>query len=48
MLPVAILAGAFVANRFLNVNIIIIILVCAAFGVLDLVRRQRSAKGAAS
>ena len=42
-----ILAGAFVANRFLNVNIIVIILVCATFGVLDLMRRQRSAKGAA-
>ena len=47
VLPVLILAGAFVANRFLNVNIIVIILVCATFGVLDLMRRQRSAKGAA-
>lgn len=46
VLPVLILAGAFVANRFLNVNIIVIILVCATFGVLDLMRRQRSAKGA--
>ena len=47
VLPVLILAGAFVANRFLNVNIIVIILACATFGVLDLMRRQRSAKGAA-
>lgn len=47
VLPVLILAGAFVANRFLNVNIIVIILVCATFDVLDLMRRQRSAKGAA-
>ena len=47
VLPVLILAGAFVANRFLNMNIIVIILVCALFGVLDLVRRQRSAKEAA-
>lgn len=47
-LPVLILAGAFIANRYLKVNIVLIILVCGTLGALDARRRGRAGKGDAA
>lgn len=43
-LPIAVLAGSFVAVRFFNVNIILIILVCGVIGVLDTYLREKARK----
>ncbi len=45
-LPVAVLALSFVAVRFLQVNIVIVILVCAGIGAADTLRRERAGKEA--
>ncbi len=47
ILPVAILLGAFVAVRFFDVNIILVILVCGALGAADVLRRPRRGRGEA-
>lgn len=44
VLPVLMLLGAFAANRWLHVNIVVILLVCGAFGAIDTFRRLRSGK----
>ncbi len=44
VLPVLILAGAFIANRWLKVNIVFIILACGALGALDTWRRDRAGR----
>ncbi len=41
ILPFVILIGAFAANRFLHVSIVIIILACGLVGALDLLIRKR-------
>lgn len=43
-LPVLMLAGAFAANRWLHVNIIVILLVCGTLGAMDTFRRLRAGK----
>lgn len=45
ILPVAVMAAAFVAVRFLNVNIIAIILACGIIGALDCWLRGRKQRG---
>lgn len=48
VLPVLVMLGSFVAVRFLNVNIIIVIAVCGVIGALETWRREtalREAKG---
>ncbi len=51
LLPVLVLFGSFAAVRFLNINIIVIILVCGAIGAVDTVylgrkdRQHQRAKG---
>jgi len=47
LLPLLELAGAFIAVRFFNVNIIAIILICGAIGAVDTVLRQREGGGSA-
>jgi len=47
ILPVAILLGSFVAVRFFDVNIILVILICGALGAADVWRRSRQGRGAA-
>lgn len=44
ILPLLILAGAFIATRFLHTNIIFIILVCGAIGALDTYYHQKKGK----
>ncbi len=44
ILPVLIMAGAFVAVRFFSVNIIIIILVCGVIGAADVIFREKIGK----
>ena len=46
VLPVLVLAGAFVAVRFFSVNIIAVIALCGILGAADTLYRQR--KGAAA
>jgi len=41
VLPLLVLAGAFVATRFLKINIILIILVCGLLGAADVLYRKR-------
>ena len=43
-LPVLVLLCSFVAVRFLNVNILIIILACGLIGAADTLRRRKGAK----
>lgn len=43
VLPIIILAGAFIATRYLGVNIIFIILVCGTLGALDSRRQGKEA-----
>ena len=45
VLPLAVLLLSFVAVRFLDVNIILVILICGVIGALDTVLRGRKAKG---
>ncbi len=45
VLPIAILIGSFVAVRFFDVNIILVILLCGALGAADVRRRGRGAAG---
>lgn len=47
VLPVLMLLGAFVANRYLHVNIVVILLVCGVIGAIDTFRRMRAGKEAA-
>lgn len=47
ILPVLVLLCSFIAVRFLDVNIIIIILVCGVIGALDTLYREKKAKEAA-
>lgn len=47
ILPVLVLLCSFIAVRFLDVNIIIIILVCGIIGALDTLYREKKAKEAA-
>ena len=35
LLPILILFNAFIASRFLNVNIVILILICGTIGAID-------------
>ncbi len=44
ILPILILAGAFIATRYLKVNIVLIILSCGTLGALDAYRRKEAAK----
>ncbi len=44
LIPILIMIAAFIANYFLNVNVIIIILVCAVVGALALFWQQRRGK----
>lgn len=44
-LPVAVMAGAFLAVRFYDVNIILIILVCGLVGAVDVCFRKQGQKG---
>ena len=44
ILPVLVMAGAFVAVRFFSVNIIIIILVCGVIGAADVIYREKIRK----
>ncbi len=43
-LPLAVLIGAFVATRFLHVNIIVIILICGVIGALDTLHAEKLRK----
>lgn len=43
LLPPVVLVGAFIANRYLGVNIIVIILVCGVIGAVDTLRCGRKA-----
>ena len=45
ILPVVVLVGAFIAVRFFNVSVIIIILICGLIGALDIRVREIRAKG---
>lgn len=45
-LPVLVLAGSFIAVRFFNVNIMIVILVCGMVGAWETWRREKSYKEA--
>lgn len=45
LLPLLIMAGAFMAVRFFSVNIMIIILVCAVIGATDTLHQEKSGKG---
>ena len=45
ILPVVVLVGAFIAVRFFNVSVIIIILICGLIGALDIRIREIRAKG---
>ena len=45
LLPVAVLVGAFIAVRYLKINIIIIILVCGVIGAADTLLRGRKGAG---
>ncbi len=45
VLPLAVLLLSFVAVRFLDVNIILVILICGVIGALDTILRGRKAKG---
>lgn len=47
ILPMLVLLCSFIAVRFLDVNIIIIILVCGVIGALDTLYREKKAKEAA-
>lgn len=41
VLPLLVLAGAFIATRFLKINIILIILSCGVIGAVDMLCRRR-------
>ena len=43
-LPLVMLAAAFVASRYLHVNIILLILACGAVGAVDTLRKDRARK----
>lgn len=45
ILPVAVMAGAFLATHFFSVNIVFIILVCGIVGAIDTYRRSKVQKG---
>lgn len=45
ILPLLILAGAFVAVRYLRINMIAIIFVCGALGAVDFLRQSRKEVG---
>ena len=42
LLPVIVLLSSFVAVRFLNINIILIILICGVIGAIDTFCRERA------
>lgn len=44
LLPVAVLLASFVAVRFFEVNIILVILLCGGIGAADTLRRERTRK----
>lgn len=44
LLPVVVLLASFTAVRFLNVNIILIILICGIIGAADTFRRERTGR----
>lgn len=44
ILPLIVMAGAFVAARFFDVNIIVIILVCGVIGAIDVCYREKTGK----
>ncbi len=44
ILPLIVMAGAFVAARFFDVNIIVIILVCGVIGAVDVCYREKNGK----
>ena len=47
LLPLLILAGAFVATQLLGINILLVILTCGMIGALDTVLHEKKAKEAA-
>lgn len=46
ILPLLVMAGSFIATRFFGVNIMIIILVCAVIGAVDIYIREKRGKEA--
>lgn len=44
VLPVIMMAGAFVASWFFDVNVVLVILLCAVVGAIDTWRRERAGK----
>ena len=46
VLPIAVLFASYVAVRFMKINIILIILVCAAIGVVDTLYFDRKGRRA--
>ena len=44
VLPVIMMAGAFVASWFFGINVVLVILACAVVGAVDTWRREREAK----
>ncbi len=44
ILPVIMMAGAFVASWFFGINVVLVILACAVVGAVDTWRREREAK----
>lgn len=44
VLPVIMMAGAFVASWFFDVNVVLVILLCAVVGAVDTWRRERAGK----
>lgn len=46
VLPIVVLLGSFIAVRFFDINIIIVILVCGVIGALETLRREKTWKEA--
>lgn len=44
ILPVIMMAGAFVASWFFDINVVLVILICAVVGAIDTWRRERAGK----
>ncbi len=44
ILPVIMMVGAFVASWFFDVNVVLVILICAVVGAIDTWRRERAGK----
>lgn len=44
ILPVIMMVGAFVASWFFDINVVLVILICAVVGAIDTWRRERAGK----